>query len=129
MELVFRGQTAGADTVQIYDIADRESFLIVNCSGSDLSGSQLIPNSFYKNTVVCKYADASNFCAQLSSDAPLGTEVEIYAEGGNVTVYPGYDPVGSATFLDGDSFVTFSSGAKFKRLLSSNGNSKWACIG
>ena len=121
MEMLRSGPDAqGVIVTSIYKSdSDKAVMLILDCASNVQAGSPSITAVTYLTIATCRWVDASNFCVQLPSPpfSLIGCIVEIYAEGGPVTIFP---PIGVSTFLDGSSSFTTTTGAKFRCVLSSS---------
>ena len=124
MEMLRSGPDAqGVIVTSIYKSdSDKAVMLILDCASNVQVGSTSITAVTYLTIATCRWVDASNFCVQLPPANLYGSIVEIYAEGGPVTIFP---PNGVSTFLDGSSSFTTTTGAKFRCVLGA-GFGGWA---
>lgn len=96
--------------------SDHAVMLNVECASAVKAGSPTITAVTYLTVAVCKRVDASNFCVQLPPPAaPYGKVVEVYADGGSITIFPT-----SGTFFDGSASVSTTTGARFRTILSTD---------
>jgi hypothetical protein len=111
-------------SIDANDMPDRTTHLNMNCAGTNLATAASLPVTTPKTLAVCKRVDASNFAVQLPPFGIAGAEVEVYARGGTVTVFP------QSTFVDGSSSANVASGARFRNvLLTDSFVTQWARLG
>lgn len=109
--------------------SDHEIILNIDCVGAAQAGSaQIRGPETYRTIVIGKWIDASNFGINLPIPFQVGWVIEVYADGGTIEIFPGYNAGFSPlTFLDGSSSVSTSTGAKFRSLFSPTANANlWA---
>lgn len=114
----------GSILTSIYTSDSDQAIMVnVDCASTVQSGSPTIPKTTYLTIAICKRVDSSNFCVTLPALSPYGSIVEVYADGGSITIFPQ-----SGTFLDGSSSVSTATGARFRSVITQGGNVNWAKI-
>ena len=113
-------------------LVEMDSSVIVHyldCAGTAQSGStQIIPPASYQTVVVGKWVDASNYGINLPTPFQIGWVIEVYADGGTIEIFPGYNAgLSPLTFLGGGSSVSTSTSARFRSVYSPTANANlWA---
>ena len=101
----------------------------MDCAGTTASAAPIIAsNSVQTIVAVCRWVDASNFCVQLPTPQQTGDVIEVYAEGGTITIFSpaGFTP---SSFLDGSTSVTTSTGKRFRAVDPvAGGLTRWAAL-
>jgi hypothetical protein len=104
----------------------------IDCSSNVLAGSAQILPEGYETIFVCRRVDASNFCLQIPlSETSMLKTVEILADGGSITIFPTTGGGMAATFLDGSSDISTTTGVRLRQVFSPSApfNMAWAIIG
>lgn len=138
MKIAVIGTGLASGQPVVYDSPDIATMQNVDGKGTTQAASASITLNRNHTVAVCRHVDASNFGVSFTAQpivgagsitgdhVTLGAIVEVYAEQGNITVYP---DSGSGTFLNGASSVVVASGAKFMLVWSASaGAGKWAFL-